>query len=244
MSKSSQKILPVVVIACQVFESLLQKFLPPNIAEQTTFLDYGLHVVPKKLTTELQAVIDTVETPSLIILGYGLCGNGLKGIQARQHTLIIPKTDDCIAILLGSYAAYQEIFTTEPGTYYLTKGWLEAGSNPLAEYRGYVEKYGQSKADMVMDMQYQHYTRLMFVAHDPAEFDYYREQVAEIAQYCERWGMRYEERLGDDRYIQDLVDLVNLQQHQGTAALPNLLTDKFVFVPPAGEIEQNMFLHV
>ncbi len=240
----SQKVLPVVVIACQVFESLLEKFLPPQAANQVTFLDYGLHTLPKNLTTELQTVIDAVETPSLIVLGYGLCGNGLKGIQARQHTLLVPKTDDCIAILLGSYAAYQEIFTSEPGTYYLTKGWLESGSNPLSEYHEYVEKYGQSKADLVMDMQYQHYTRLMFVAHDPAEFDYYRGQVTEIAQFCERWGMRYEERLGDDRYIRDLVDLISLHQNQGLAALPKLLADKFILIPPTNEIEQNMFMHM
>ena len=113
--------LPVVGISCKVFEGLIDQFLPPEIARQITFLDYGLHRVPTKLTFAVQDRIDEIETPSLIILGYGLCGNGLDGIKARQHTLIIPRTDDCIAILLGSYSRYIKEFSSEPGTYYPAK---------------------------------------------------------------------------------------------------------------------------
>jgi len=63
-----------------------------------------------------------------------LCGNGLNGIRAGQHILLIPRADDCIAILLGSYQVYKQEFQSAPGTYYLSKGWLESGSNPLSEY--------------------------------------------------------------------------------------------------------------
>ena len=100
---SATKKVPTIVIACRVFESLLEKILPEGSFDHITYLDYGLHRVPEKLTHAVQEEIDAVETPSLIVLGYGLCGNGLKGIQSGQHTLLIPRTDDCIAILLGSY---------------------------------------------------------------------------------------------------------------------------------------------
>ena len=113
---------PVVVIACKVFQGLLEHHLPPDLADQVTFLDYGLHEYPKKLTKAVQEQIDSISEPSRIMLGYGLCGNGLNGIQAGQHTLLIPRADDCIAILLGSYQAYLKQFNDNPGTYYLTKG--------------------------------------------------------------------------------------------------------------------------
>ena len=71
------------------------------------------------------------------MLGYSLCGNGLERINAGQHFLLIPRTDDCIAILLGFYQAYRPEMDKESGTYYLSKGWLEAGTNPLAENRAY-----------------------------------------------------------------------------------------------------------
>jgi len=244
MPNESIKRLPIVVIACQVFETILEKLLPPEMAGQITFLDYGLHIVPKNLTGEVQKAIDGIESPSLIILGYGLCGNGLKGVRAGQHTLLIPKTDDCIAILLGSYAEYKDVFSAEPGTYYLTKGWLEAGSNPLAEYRGYVEKYGQTKADLVMDMQYQHYTRLMFVAHDTADFETYREEVQAIAAYCARWGMRYEEYLGSDRLIRQLIDLTLAIHTSGLNVLDENIAKEFVVISSGGEVEQKMFMHL
>ncbi len=137
--------LPIVGISCKVFEGLIDRFLPSELADQITFLDYGLHRVPQKLTWAVQSQIDEIETPSLILLGYGLCGNGLDGIKAGKHTLLVPRTDDCIAILLGSYSRYMEEFTGEPGTYYLTKGWLESGSDPLKEYKEVSEKYVKSR---------------------------------------------------------------------------------------------------
>jgi hypothetical protein len=78
---SSPVRLPVVVIACQVLQSILEQLLPDNLANQVTFLDYGLHRVPSKMTWTLQDAVDSIDEPSLVVLGYGLCGNGLDGIK-------------------------------------------------------------------------------------------------------------------------------------------------------------------
>jgi hypothetical protein len=225
--------LPVVIIACQVMESLLAHLLPPGLARDVQYLDYGLHRVPTKLTWTLQDAIDAVERPSLIVLGYGLCGNGLHGIQAGKHTLLVPRMDDCIAILLGSRHRYLEEFEREPGTYYLSKGWLESGSHPLKEYEEYVEKYGPEDAAWIMDQQYAHYERLVLVTHDEAELDTYRPQAHEVAAYCERWGMRYEEIVGSDVYVRRLVEV---------AAALDKADDQFVVVPPGGTIRQDQFI--
>lgn len=233
---------PVVVIACQVFQILIEKMLVSAQVDQIQFLDYGLHVFPKKLTEQIQIAIDQLAEPSLVVLGYGLCGNGLAGVNSGKHTLLIPKTDDCIAILLGSKEAYQDVFSKEPGTYYLTKGWLEAGSNPLQEYNGYVEKYGQEKAEMVMDLQYQHYTRLMFIAQSHDEIEFYKTQVKDIAQFCERWGMRYEERFGSGKFIRNLFDLVVRLSVDGGGDLNHEDRENFLVVHPNSTIAQKMFL--
>jgi hypothetical protein len=159
-SEQNSQRMPLVIIACQIFQDLLEKYLPPGELSQTTFLDYGLHRVPAQLRRALQEQIDQVQIPSLIVLGYGLCGNGLNGIAAREHILLTPRADDCIAMLLGSYEAYQEEFNASPGTYYLSKGWLESGSNPLQEYRENLKRFQPDVAEFVMDQQYQHYKRL------------------------------------------------------------------------------------
>ena len=230
MMKSSQ---PVVVIACRVFRELLDSHLPPELPDSVRLLDYGLHEFPKKLRSSVQETIDLIEQPSLVLLGYGLCGNGLAGIRSREHTLVIPRADDCIVILLGSYQAYKEEFSKEPGTYYLSKGWLESGSDPLSEYHQYIEKYGQKKADWIMDQQYSNYTRLALVAHSKEDLDTYRARAHEVARYCHRWGMRYEELLGSDLYFQGLL--------HAAETLPDGQNEAFLVIPPGEAIEQHHF---
>ena len=223
----------IVIIACKVFQNLFEQYLPAELSAKITFLDYGLHETPRNLKMTLQEQIDQIVEPSLVVLGYGLCGNGLHNIKAGKHTLLVPRTDDCIAIMYGSYATYREQFDAMPGTYYLTKGWLESGSNPLDQYRKYVEKYGESQAEWLMDQQYQNYRRLAFVAQDPIDLEHYRAKALEIAAYCQRWGMKYEEILGSDRYLRKLAE---------TAQDLELVDGDFVLVPPGGILTQDLFI--
>ncbi len=238
----SGKKLPVVIIACQVLEDMLNRLLPENgnSVSQITYMDYGLHRVPSKMAGALQDHLDKIEDPSLIVLGYGLCGNGLKGLKAGEHTLLVPRTDDCIALLLGSYKAYRQEFATVPGTYYLSKGWLESGSHPLNEYEEYVPKYGPEEAMWIMDMQYQNYERLMLVTHTPADMEKYRPVAQQVGRFCERWEMRYEERIGSDAYVRRLIEIaMTLSQGQ---ELPDGVGRDFVIIPPGSEIRQDQFI--
>ncbi|MBC8249019.1 MAG: DUF1638 domain-containing protein [Anaerolineales bacterium] len=225
--------LPVVIIACRVLESLVEELLN-DTRPRTIYMDYGLHRVPQRMSTTLQAELDALSEPSLVLLGYGLCGNGLVGLQAGSHTLVVPRADDCIALLLGSYETYIEEFTAVPGTYYLTKGWLESGSHPLKEYREYQEKYGQATAEWLVDQQYHNYRRLVLVAHNQAELEAYRPQALEVARFCEaRWGMRYEERLGSSSFVRRLLAASEVLGHLG---------GEFLVIPPGGEVRQGQFI--
>lgn len=222
----------IVVLACRVFQNWLEHLLPPGLADEITFFDYALHRIPKNLRNTLQEAIDSIDQPSLIVLGYGLCGNGLHEIQAGKHTLLIPRTDDCIAIILGSYQAYRREFDTSPATYYLSKGWLEGASTPLKEYREYVDKYGEKKADWLMDYQYHNYKRLALVCQNPADLEEYRPAALEVARFCERWGMRYEELTGSDAMLTRLVEIAAGLAQAG---------EDFLVVPPGGALTQARF---
>ena len=225
--------LPIAVLACKVFQGLLEKHLPEETSARLTYLDYGLHEAPRKLKSAIQEAIDNIQTPSLLVLGFGLCGNGLDGIKAGSHALLAPRADDCIAILLGSNEAYREQFDRTPGTYWLSKGWIEAGSNPLNEYEEYVQKYGQAQADWLVETQYKNYKRLAFVSHAPEDLETYRPLVLKVAEFCSRWSMRYEEILGSEDYIRRLCHVAaNLEQLDGD----------FILVPPGGVLKQAMFI--
>jgi hypothetical protein len=225
--------LPIVTISCQIFTTIFEKYLPEELAGKITYLDYGLHRVPNQLKTALQTALDNLDQPSLVIMGYGLCGNGLEGLQSGKHTLLVSRADDCIALLLGSYSFYRQEFDSHPGTYYLTKGWLESGSDPLKEFHEYVKKYGADTAEWLMDQQYRHYNRLVLIAHNQEELEIYRPRAQEVARFCERWGMQYEEILGSDHYIRRLVDV----------ALNRVKADgDFILIPPGGVLSQGQFL--
>ena len=226
---------PIVVIACQVFQDLFKRFAKPGKITKYIYLEYGLHSYPRKLNLAVQAALDNLPEPCLVILGYGLCGNGLSGIQAGQHTLLIARADDCIAIFLGSYERYQHEFKFESGTYYLTKGWLESGSNPLQEYQGYVQKYGLAKANWLIDSLYHNYKRLVLVADNQADLDFYRPMAQVVARFCERWGMHYQEILGSSEFFEHLVQI---------AIGAGQADENFILIPPGGELRQDQFLHL
>ena len=246
MSSPGRK--PVVVIACDVLQDMLVNLLPDGLAVEVTFFDFAMHVTPRNMARTLQDAIDSIEEPSLVLLGYGLCGNGLNGIKAGEHTLLLPRVDDCIAIFLGSREAYRKEFKEEPGTYYLSKGWLEAnnrridqaeegvppyGIDPLAAYESYVSQYGPETAEWLMEVQYRNYRRLALVAHDQSDLEECRPRAQEVARYCQQWGMRYEEILGSDAYVRRLVEV---------ATTPEMADDDFLLIPPGGEIRQAQFM--
>ena len=223
--------MPLVFMACRVLESVLAPRLR-QAGLSARFMDYGYHRVPQLMTPALQTELDALSEPSLVVLGYGLCGNGLAGLKAGRHTLLVPRADDCISMLLGSHTRYLEEFAREPGTYYLTKGWLESGSHPLKEHHELLEKYDAETVEWLLDEQYKNYRRLALVAPTEEELAACRPQALEVAEFCaQRWGFRYEEIVGSSELIERLVQL----------ALQPAADDDFLIIPPGGEIKQEMF---
>jgi hypothetical protein len=172
---------PIVVLASQVFQDLFERFTKPGTIQKFIYLDYGLHSLPGKLNQAVQKALDALPEPCLVVLGYGLCGNGQKCIRAGKHTLLIARADDYIAIFLGSCECYQLEFKSESGTYNFTKGWLESGINPLQEYQGYVQKYGSPKAALLFDNFYHNYKRVVLVAHRQEDLEACRTRAQEVA---------------------------------------------------------------
>jgi len=223
----------VILLACEVMRDLARPHLDDTHAD-TIYLDFALHETPKRMAPALQKQLDAIEEPSLVLVGYGLCGTGLVGLEAGHHTLVIPRVHDCIAILLGSHREHMKTIGENPGTYYLTKGWLEGGTDPLREYESYVERYGEKTADMVMDTMYQNYTHLCMVAHSEEDLAANRERAQAVGAFCkERWGMEYSERVGSDALIAKLLNA----PHQLDG-----LGDEFVIIPPGGCVAMEQFL--
>jgi hypothetical protein len=189
------------VIACATVFEEMAPLLPPEM--DTQVLEFGLHANPNRLRLAIQEAIDSVSGQyERVLLGYGLCSRAIEGIRANGCTLVIPKVHDCIAIFLGSHAAYCDQSGAEPGTYYLTKGWIEAGDLPFAEYDRLLEKYGQERALYILKMMLANYKRLALINTGQYEIDRYREYSRAMA---EQFNLRYEEIEGSNALVKKLV---------------------------------------
>ncbi len=211
------------VLACATVMEEMLPLLSADISYQV--LDFGLHINPANLKRALQDAIDAAAgTADTVILGYGLCSMAVIGLQANGCTLVVPRVDDCIAIFLGSGRAYKQQASAEPGTYYLTKGWIEVGDTPFDDYDRLTVKYGSEKAEWVIREMIKNYTRLALIDTGRDGIERYRQVARNLA---ERWSLRFEEIPGSNALVRQM--------------LYGPWDDDFVVVPPGESIRHEHF---
>ncbi len=223
MSKNQPNPARTKVLACATVIEEMRPIMPPEMDSE--ILDFGLHLVPNNLKQALQTAIDeNSQHYDTIILGYGVCAMAVVGLKANDCTLVIPKVDDCIDMFLGSRAARAEQNKKELGTYYLTKGWIEVSDTLLDDYHRSVEKYGEEKAIMIMDIMLKHYKRLVYIdtgVENQADYRVYAQKVAD------QFDLHFEEIRGDNTLIEKMVN--------------GPWQDDFVVLPPGETIKFDDF---
>jgi len=193
------------VIACQTVGEELKPLLPDNF--DMTLLEYGLHNVPENLHARLQAEIDA--TPSqvdTILFGYGLCANAIVGLKSETSRLVFPKADDCITLFLGSRQEYLRQFHQAPGTFYLTRGWIECGEDPYTEYCAMRERFGHDKALRITKQYIANYTRLALINSENHDnnLEAYRKYAKMVADH---FDLVYEEIPGSNSFLKKLISM-------------------------------------
>jgi len=188
------------IIACRTLIEEMQHLLPSGMEALT--LESGLHLHPDRLRGALQAMVDDITADTeTIILGYGLCSMGVIGLKASDSTLVIPRQDDCISIFLGSRRAYKKALDQEPGTYFLSKGWIDAGITLLDELKSMEKRYGQKRARRVMKRMLQHYRRLAFIDMGYQDQELYRRFSRRAAK---EFNLTYEEIKGTPELLRKI----------------------------------------
>lgn len=143
------------IIGCKTLQNELQHSISECCCDyDVKWVESGLHSVPKKLTEALQNVLDSSADYSLVLMAMGYCGNALIGIRTGNMTLIVPRVDDCISLLLGPHTQ------KEISTYFMTEGWLRGERNILREYEYTVQKYGVVTGTEIFDVMFRHYSSL------------------------------------------------------------------------------------
>jgi hypothetical protein len=211
------------LIACEIMYRELSAAVARSVnLVDVEFLPKGLHDIGQaKMSGRLADVLAGVDETryEAILLGYGLCSNGLVGLAARSIPLVVPRAHDCITLFLGSKERYLEYFQAHPGVYFKTSGWIErgvglhqAGEDPThsqsalpQSYDDLVARYGEDNAKFLFEelCNMRHYAGLTFIEMG-IEIDdrYQRQSEAEAADR----GWHYEKLCGDMRLLQGLLD--------------------------------------
>lgn len=212
------------LIACEILYREVCAAVARSINQiDIEFMPKGLHDIGQAGMRERleQALAGIDETQyDAILLGYGLCSNGVVGLAARRVPLVVPRAHDCITLFLGDKERYLEYFFNHPGVYFKTSGWIERGVNleqhaPNAiqsksgmtrSYEELVEKYGEDNAKFLYEElcnMTRNYGQITFIETGVEPDERFAEQAEREA--AER-GWKFETIRGDLALVQSLVD--------------------------------------
>lgn len=186
------------------------------------FLPQGLHDLPSAdMRSRVQEAVDRTDATAYdaVLLGYGLCNNGLHHIRSPGIPLVLPRAHDCITLFFGSKEKYLEYFHQFPGTYFKTSGWIERGNKPgdLSQfsiermigmdqtYEELVGAYGEDNAEYLFDTLcriHKNYSQFTYIDMGVEPDDRFEQDTRREA---EERGWTFRKEQGDMRLIRNLV---------------------------------------
>jgi hypothetical protein len=176
------------------------------------FFDWGLHCSPEVLRKTLQDEIDSITKDyDAVLVGYGLCSNGISGIKSNKNKLVVVRGHDCITHLMGSKERYRTYFDKNPGTYWYSPGWiedhLEPGKDRYEQTRSsYIEIYGEENADYLMELEndwFNKYTNAAYIDLNIGDNERFKKYTKECADWL-KWD--YDELKGDPELLRDFLN--------------------------------------
>ena len=246
----------LVLIACEIFYREVSEVVARSVNRvDVRFLPKGLHDVgQEEMRRQLADALDEVDAAQYdaVLLGYGLCNNGIAGLAARSIPLVVPRAHDCMTLFIGSKERYLEYFQNNPGVYFKTTGWIERAGDVQQysadtiqkrlglgqSYEELVEKYGEDNAEFLYkqlsDMT-RNYTQITFIEMGIEPDDRFERSCREETQ---RQGWKFEKLKGDLCLFRDLVD-ARWEEERFLVLQPGQLVapsfdDRIIFAQPPG----------
>ena len=213
----------VLLIACEMLkDELLMAMERTQVLPETIWIEKGLHNTPEKLRAVLQETIDAAsDTYDTILMGMAYCGGAVEGLCSRSATLVVPRFDDCIRMLLS----------TKPGTVeadcrsmYFTRQWMISDRYVVREFEEYLQTYGERRGKKIMQAMIGNYRELRLLdsgAYDTPPYE------AQLAADAASLGLGYSVQTGSVRVLEKLL----LQQHD----------EEFLILPPGEVLTQRQF---
>jgi len=212
------------IIACRILSRELS-YLASQSANQVdiTWVGRGLHNTPEQLRRHLSDTVDSIYDqleageleyrPDYIVLGYGLCSNGVIGVRCRDIPIVVPRTDDCIALFMGSQERYLREFSEANGAVWLNSAWVEQSLRLVdsedmrrRRWQEYAEKYGEDNADYLMEIESSWESNYSTMGYIHSSVYDVRENLERARSEADGKGWRMREISDDLRLLRMMVD--------------------------------------
>ena len=136
----------------------LQKELENTIKKigfegKVNYLNVALHSDPQKMHETLQGIIDANTEAEEIIICVSGCGKATCDLHATTCSLAVPRTMDCIDVLLTGSGIKRP-----DGAIFITKSWMNFMKNSSIDYTKLVKDRGQEEADTFLKQLYKGFT--------------------------------------------------------------------------------------
>ena len=135
-----------IILACPTLRQELQKALSLHAScSSVYFLPRQLHSDPKELHRYLQDTIDRLYNVERIVLCVSRCGGGTANLKATSAELVLPRTRDCLDILLSGSSL--DALERDLHGIYFTASWMEFSKESEIDLERLTEKMGRPAAE-------------------------------------------------------------------------------------------------
>lgn len=201
-----------IIIACATLRRELLSAMEANhCTDPILWLRAGAHNSPEKRLKEIHAALEKCDGYDTVLLCMTFCGNSLVGLSSGKHTLVLPRFDDCLSLLLNKCKRPMD-------TYFLNEGWLLGKENLLSEYDAAIKKYGKNRADRIFGSMLKNYRRMVWLSHSPAP--------AHVRDFAIHFSLELFEEKPELSLFHKLIQ--------------SDWDDDFLIVPPGSQITLNM----
>ena len=173
-----------VILSCPTLRGELISAMREASSEAIVyFMPQRLHSDPKELHAYLQDKIDHFWNVDRIVLCVSGCGGGTKGLKANTAELVVPRTRDCLDILLSG----KSLATLErdiSGVYF-TESWMEFSKNSEIDLDRLTKKMGRAAAEDFLRRLYKTCNKFYIIdtgCYDVEEVQAYVAPLVEILQ--------------------------------------------------------------
>lgn len=143
-----------VVYACITLQKELEETIKRVGFEGRIFyLDQELHSNPQEMHRVLQRHIDENTEAEEIIICVSGCGKATCDLQASTCSLALPRTMDCIDVLLTGSGIKRP-----DGAIFITRSWMNFMKNSSIDYERLVMEKGRTEAEAFLKKLYHGFT--------------------------------------------------------------------------------------